>query len=263
MNFTRTIIALRGEPRPVRLHDFVAGGGPEAAAVLSDLDGCLISGDTVLPGTHDLVARAGDRLWVVSNNSSDTAETLSNKLRQRLGLVIPAERILLAGEQSIRFLAETRPGTRVALFASAPIRSLAQSLGLWVTRGEGGAVLPDLVLLSRDHDFSLADLERVMRLVHLGVPVQISNCDLIHPAADGAPVPETGALLAALKVAFPDLEAPSLGKPDPHLVSLALERAGVEARDAIFIGDTDATDGGAARAAGVPFVQIARPEGAR
>ena len=263
MNDTQTINTANIASRPISLCDFVAGAGPNAAAVLSDLDGCLISGNTMLPGTDDLVSRAGERLWVVSNNSSDTAETLSEKLRDMFGLDIPAERILLAGEQSIHSLAKSRPGAKVALFASAPLRRLAQELGLWVSRGEDDTVLPDLVLLTRDHDFSLKDLERVMRLVHLGVPIQISNCDLTHPAADGAPVPETGALLAALKVAFPELDAPSIGKPDSHLVSIALERAGVKPKDAIFLGDTDATDGGAARAAAVPFVLITRPQGVR
>lgn len=263
MKYTQPITALRRNLRSISLCEFVAKDDLKAAAVLSDLDGCLISGDTMLPGTSDLVRRAGDRLWVVSNNSSDTAETLSEKLLAKFNLSIPASRIFLAGEQSIRLLAKDRRGATVALYASAPLRRLAQDLGLWVTRGQDSAVLPDLVLLARDHDFSLRDLERLMRLVYLGVPVQISNCDLIHPAADGAPVPETGALLAALKVAFPELNAPSIGKLDPHLINIALQRAGVRPQDAIFLGDTDATDGAAARAAGVPFVLITRPEGSQ
>ncbi len=38
--------------------------------------------------------------------------------------------------------------------------------------------------------------------------------------------------------------------------------AGARPDQAIFLGDTEATDGEAARAAGMPFVLLARPTGA-
>src|SRR5690606_29414197 len=97
MNVHKIVIPLQDEPRSIRLVDFVEGNGPDAAAVLSDLDGCLISGDTVLPGAQTLFERAADRLWVVSNISSDTSMTLSKKLSGMLGMPVAADRILLAG----------------------------------------------------------------------------------------------------------------------------------------------------------------------
>jgi len=242
-------------PRAIGMADFLAGPGPERAAVLADLDGCLISGATVLPGTAELLARAGARLWIVSNNSSDTAQTLAVRLAA-LGLEVAPQRILLAGEQAVRDMAAAQPGARVALFAAPPLVALARTLGLEITRGEGAA---DVALLARDPGFCMADLERLMRLVHRGVPLRLANPDPIHPAADGAPVPETGALFAALRAGLPELRAASGGKPSPALVMAALARAGVAPADAVFLGDTDATDGAAARAAGVPFVLLRRP----
>lgn len=49
------------------------------AAVLSDLDGCLISGETVLDAVPELFGRFGDVLWIVSNNPTDTAISLTNR----------------------------------------------------------------------------------------------------------------------------------------------------------------------------------------
>lgn len=49
-------------------------------AILCDLDGCLISGDRVLPGAGALLDLAGDRLVILSNNSTDTPATLSLRL---------------------------------------------------------------------------------------------------------------------------------------------------------------------------------------
>ena len=63
----------------------------------------------------------------------------------------------------------------------------------------------------------------------------------------------------ALTAAVPGLAIPTVGKPRPDLLQLALARAGVAPADAVFIGDTPETDGAAARAAGVEFVLLRRP----
>ena len=75
--------------------------------ILCDLDGCLISGDVVLPGAAEFVAWAGERLVVLSNNSTDTPETLSTRLGT-LGLKIPAERIVLAGTAALDHLTDRK-----------------------------------------------------------------------------------------------------------------------------------------------------------
>jgi len=50
-------------------------------------------------------------------------------------------------------------------------------------------------------------------------------------------------------------------KPDPRILEVALDAMGVRARDALYVGDDPATDGGAARAAGVRFVWMDRRRG--
>lgn len=239
----------------IDLEQFLTGSGPEAAAVLADLDGCLISGSTVLPGAAELVRRTGERLWIVSNNSSDTAHTLSERLSQ-MGLPVPAERIFLAGEQAVRELAAAMPGAQVALFAAQPLQELAVNLGLQVCRGGRAA---KTALLARDPGFTMTDLTRLMWLAYQGVPLRLTNPDPFHPAADGAPVPETGALFAAVAAGVPGLSAFSGGKPSPEMIHAVLQQVAVAPQDAVFIGDTDATDGEAARAAGVPFVLLRKP----
>lgn len=229
----------------------------DCAAIFSDLDGCLISGETVLPGARELTVLAGNRLWIVSNNSTDTAQSLAHKLN-RLGLPVQSEQILLAGEATIRKTAKDTPQARIALYGTQLLSDLAVGLGLKPCRGEQKD-LPQYALLTRDPAFTMRDLEQLMRLVDRDVPVILANPDLIHPAADGTPVPETGALFAALQAGFPKLNYKTYGKPSSYLVFEGLKRSGVKAADAVFIGDTPATDGQAALAAGVPFVLIQRP----
>lgn len=237
----------------VGLLDFLAGSGPQKAAVLADLDGCLISGAQLLPHALDLFYRCGDRLWIVSNNSSDTADTLAARLAA-MGFAMQAAQIVLAGEETIRRVAQERPGQRVAVHAAEPLCALARQLGLITDHNA-----PDVAILARDPGFCLASLTRLTAQVARGLPLIVTNPDLNHPDPEGHPVPETGALLAALTAAVPGLAIPTVGKPRPDLLQLALARAGVAPADAVFIGDTPETDGAAARAAGVEFVLLRRP----
>jgi pyridoxal phosphatase len=239
------------------LDEVMRSGGAGRAAVLCDLDGCLIAGDRALPGAAELVADCGPRLWIVSNNSTDTARTLTTRLAA-LGLAVAAERIVLAGEQTLRALARARPGARVALFAAPPLLALADELGL--ARDERS---PEAAVLARDPELTLPRLARLAALVHGGVPLHLTNPDPSHPGPDGMPVPETGALMAALAAIVPVTAPRCLGKPAPDLLRIALARAGVAPGEAVYLGDTPETDGEAARAAGVPFIRIARPAAAQ
>lgn len=238
----------------VGLLDFLAGSGPQKAAVVADLDGCLIAGGQLLPHALDLFARCADRLWIVSNNSSDTADTLSTRLAL-MGIPLRAAQIVLAGEETIRRVAQDRPGQRIAVYAAEPLCALARQLGLITDH-----TAPDAAILARDPAFCFASLTRLSAQVARGLPLVATNPDLNHPDPEGHPVPETGALLAALTAAVPGLAIPTIiGKPQPDLLQLALARAGVAPANAVFIGDTPETDGAAARAAGVEFVLLRRP----
>lgn len=234
--------------------EFLKGRWTQRPAVLADLDGCLISGGTVLPDVPDLFAACAPRLWIVSNNSTDTAASLSLRLAG-LGLTVPADRIFLAGEETLRALAATHPSARVALFAAAPLQKLAQDLGLVLSRESA-----EIAVLARDTGFCFDDLERLAALVLNGATLWLTNPDPSHPGADGALKPETGALYAALKAMVPSAAAACIGKPAPDLVRKALARAAVLPGAAVYIGDTPHTDGGAAAASGVEFVQIAAPK---
>lgn len=238
---------------PLSLRQAIAAGCCEAGAVLADLDGCLVADGQVRDGVADLFARADGRLWIVSNNSTDTAQSLSAHLATE-GLLLAPERILLAGEQTLRHLAGAERMPRLALFAAPRIQALARDLGLVIDHDT-----PDLAVLARDTGFDFARLAELVALLHLGVPLRVTNVDPAHPGPGGVPRPETGALLAALRSMLPGLEAASLGKPAPDLALIALARAGVAADRAVFLGDTPETDGETARRSGIRFVHIAAP----
>ncbi|ERF84675.1 HAD hydrolase-like protein [Bradyrhizobium viridifuturi] len=219
-------------------------------AILCDIDGCLIAGDTALPGASELVSRFGDRLIAISNNSTDTPETLAARLA-RLGLALPADRIVLAGATAIDEIAMASPEARLALIGSATLAARASMRGLVLTDRDA-----DFALLTRDVDFTYERLERLVRLLSAGTELIVANIDATHPAADGGLVPETGALLGAVKTCLPGLRYRAIGKPEEALFRAALLKAGVESCEAIVIGDNPETDGEGARRLGIAFAGI-------
>ncbi|WP_323782232.1 HAD-IIA family hydrolase [Leisingera sp.] len=220
--------------------------------VLCDLDGCLVSEGRAYKDSASFLNSCGERLWLVSNNSTHFSVELSRQLAA-LGLEVPANRILLAGEQTLAHLARLHPGARLALFASPAIEQEARRLGFALTQDT-----PDLVLLCRDTQLSLDRLNAMAALVQGGAAFWVSNTDTVHPGHDGQPIAETGALLAALRAMLTELHFESIGKPHPHLAALALSRTGVSAEEAVFVGDNPDTDGAIARAIGTRFVQLRR-----
>lgn len=227
-----------------------------AKAILCDLDGCLICGDRVLPGIPAFIAHLRDRLWIVSNNSTDTPESLSLRL-ERLGLAVSAQRIILAGAETLRRLAHEEPARAIALHATPVMTAFAEGIGLRLTKHD-----PDTIVLCRDTGMTYASLALALRQLQAGARLVVANPDTHHPSAEGYAVPETGALLAAIHAILPDQPFESLGKPAPTLFDIALARAGLRASDAVMIGDNDATDGRGARALGIAFIQVDPAQGA-
>lgn len=228
------------------LHALGSGWG----AILCDLDGCLISGEHILPGAKALLAAAADRVWIVSNNSTETARALARRLR-RIGLRLSPDWLVLAGEEALAALALTSPGARVALHAGPQMARHARALGLEPVRDR-----PDVVLLARDRRFDFPNLERIVEQLVQGAELIATNADGAHPGSGGVPAPETGALLAAVLAVLPGHPHRVVGKPGSLLFETALARARVSPDRALMVGDNPATDGLGAQRMGIAYARV-------
>ncbi|WP_119165153.1 HAD-IIA family hydrolase [Algihabitans albus] len=221
-----------------------------ADLLLADLDGCLAVNNRPLPGAADLAARRGARLHLVSNNSTDTAEGLARTLAAG-GLEIAPTRIHLAGETLLRRLRRERPDARVLLAAAGDLPALAERLGILPGREDAA-----IVALCRDTAFDYGRLQVIAGALAGGAELWVANPDLTHPGPSKAPVPETGALLAAVRAVAPGVTPRIFGKPEPALFQAALDATGVAAEDAVMLGDNPRTDRAGAASLGIPALLI-------
>lgn len=223
-----------------------------AAGYLIDLDGTLISDRTVLPDARWLLDAVAGRYAIVSNNAEHTPRQLSRALKA-IGLPVPEEKLVLAGTTAIDIIAEEFSGASLMLLGSAALIGYARARGLKV-----GHPAPDLVLVTRDRRFTYAKLAQATQAIVSGAALIVAAPDVSHPGPNGIPVPETGALAAAILATTALCNYRIIGKPEQALFKLGCARIGVDAGHAVMIGDNPDTDGLGAARAGMRFFRVNR-----
>jgi 4-nitrophenyl phosphatase/NagD protein len=225
------------------------------ALVVADLDGCLTADNVPLDGSAEFVRRVGDRLVVVSNNSTHVSEEMAAHL-SRSGLPLRAEQLLMAGEVAVRLIARDRPGARIMIVGTEAIAAAARRAGLAPVNS-----CPDVVLLTRATSSTLAHLQSAVDALHRGADLVIANPDLTHPGHDGTPRIETGALLALLKAVLPRIAPRIVGKPELSMFEAALATSSSPPDRAVMIGDNLLTDIAGGRRAGMHVIHLNSPLG--
>ncbi|GAA4341163.1 5' nucleotidase NucF [Pigmentiphaga soli] len=221
-------------------------------AFLVDLDGTLIRESVATSGAARMLDRLRDRYVVVSNNSTDTARSLARKL-ELLGLPVAPERMVLAGQATIDFVAHAYGTARVLLIAGPTLRGYAQRRGCLLVDANA-----DLVVLALDKRFSYAKLGLAANELRRGARLIVTNPDASHPSLDQALVPETGALMEAIVRCAGIGPALVVGKPGNMLFEEGLRRLRAQAADALVIGDNPLTDAHGAVRLGMRYLLVGR-----
>jgi 4-nitrophenyl phosphatase len=240
------ILANEAESRIAQIRERLA----QARGFIVDLDGTLVASGQALPGAAELLDYVAERYVIVSNNSRDTALSLSRKLG-RLGLRVEADRIVLAGEQAVLMVAAQHPQARIRLISSGTLMRFAKQQGCNVVD-----TAPDFVVLGRDVTFTYEKLTTIVNEVRSGARLIVTNPDLSHPAADGRLMPETGALMRAVVACSGVMPEQIVGKPGKALFIEGLQRLGTPAAATLVIGDNPATDALGATRLGMPQVLV-------
>ncbi len=236
--------------------------------LLLDAYGVLITHDGPLDGSAELVAHlnaAGKTYYIVTNDGSRSPATSAARYR-RMGLEIPAERVVTSGMILAPWF--ERNGLR-----GARCVVLGPEDSLDYVSEAGGEVVPlhddvdaEVVVICDEGGYSLQEAaDRVVTLLYRrldrGKPVSLvlANPDLIYPAGPerygitGGAV--AGLIEAALRFRYPereDLRFARLGKPFSPMFEEARRRAGTG--DLAMVGDQLPTDIRGARDFGIAAV---------
>jgi 4-nitrophenyl phosphatase len=213
----------------------------DARALIVDIDGTLLRGETALPGLGELFAFLRARripFVVVSNSATKTAAEYQKKL-SGLGAPIEVEHILTAGAATVRYLeGELGRGAGLYVIGEAALYRALDRAGFVLL--DDASRPADAVVVGGDWTLTYDKLKHAALLLQRGARFIGTNPDLAYPTEEGL-VPETGATLAALQAAT-GISPTVIGKPERYLFDLAL--AGLDSRPAetAVLGDRLETD---------------------
>lgn len=218
---------------------------------LLDMDGTIYLGARPIPGAPAFVQflrETGRRFLFFTNNTTRDAAAYSEKLG-RMGIETAPEDILTAGEATVRYLQTRTPYRR--LYAVAP-----PSFETELRRGgfDLDEAAPEAVVLSFDTSLTYAKLERACLLVRQGLPYIATNPDKVCPTEYG-PIPDCGAIAALIETAT-GRSPKFIGKPDPDMARLGMEKLGATPETTAMIGDRLYTDMRMARAADITAILV-------
>lgn len=219
--------------------------------LLLDMDGVLYRGANPLPGAAAAVTelqQAGISIMAVTNNARARSADYAQRLAA-MGIELPAERILTAGQAVARHLLTEAPGASIFVTGSAALRNELLQAGLRESDR------PDYVVAGYDPELTLSDLADATAHLLRGARLIASNPDRRIPGSRG-PEPECGAVIAYLEAAGGQ-PATVVGKPHRALFDLALERLGLPRDAVMMVGDTVATDIAGAVNAGLRSALVA------
>ncbi|MFF8933544.1 TIGR01458 family HAD-type hydrolase [Streptomyces paradoxus] len=222
-------------------------------AVLIDIDGVLTVSWRPLPGAVEAlreVREAGLAVLLVTNTTSRTRASIAGSLAEA-GFPVSTGDILTAPAATAAYLAEHCPGARCALLNSGDI---AEDLD-GVTVVEEGDAVPDVVLVGgAGPEFGYAELDRAFGHLQRGARLVAMHRNLYWRTDEGLRL-DSGAFLAGLERAA-RVEAEITGKPSRAFFASALARLGVDAQEAVMVGDDVESDVLAAQRAGVTGVLV-------
>ncbi|MGQ9494031.1 MAG: HAD-IIA family hydrolase [Anaerolineae bacterium] len=202
-----------------------------------DMDGVIVSGNTVIPGADDFINRLvkrGCKFLILTNNPIYTPLDLQHRL-QALGLNIPAKRFFTSAMATAQFLHSQRPRGTAFVIGESGLTSALHEIGYILTEHN-----PDYVVLGETTAYSYDKITQAVRLVAAGSRFIATNPDVSGPA-EGGIAPACGAMAAVIEKAT-GIQPYFIGKPNPLMMRNALRYLQEHSENTIMVGDRMDTD---------------------
>ena len=237
------------------------GNLSEKRLFLLDMDGTIYLDRTLFPGTLpflEAVRARGGRYLFLTNNSSKSVDAYIEKLGG-MGVAAVREDFLTSVDALIADLAARPPFRLCYAFGTDSFQSQLRAAGVPVTnRLEDGV---DCLLIGFDTELTFQKLEDACILLNRGVEFIATNPDWVCPTWYGS-VPDCGSVCEMLYRAT-GRRPRVIGKPQPAMARLALERTGFPRSAALMVGDRLYTDVACGANAGIDTAFVLSGEGTR
>ena len=231
----------------------------EKRLFLLDMDGTIYLDEDLFPGTLPFlnhVKEQGGKYLFLTNNSSRSVETYIQKLN-RLGIAAESDDFLTSTNALIEELRHREPYHLCYAFGTAAFRQQLSDAGVPVTDKLSDDI--DCLLIGFDTELTFQKLEDACILLGRGVDFIATNPDWVCPTWYGS-VPDCGSVCQMLHTAT-GRRPQVIGKPQPAMALLAMEKWGYSKEETVMIGDRLYTDIASGVNAGIDTVFVLSGEG--
>jgi NagD protein len=204
---------------------------------LSDMDGVIVKGSTLIPGAADFVHKLLAQeipFLILTNNSRFILRDLQVRLRY-MGLDIPTEAIFTSALATAQFLHDQNPNGRAFVIGESGLTTALHDIGYTLTEQD-----PEYVVLGETTTYSFQAISQAIRFVLAGARFIATNPDVNGPG-EGGIVPATGAVAAMISAAT-GIKPYYIGKPNPLMMRSAMRKLNAHSENTVMIGDRMDTD---------------------
>lgn len=226
---------------------------------LLDMDGTIYLDHILFPETLPFlqaVKKKGGKYLYLTNNSSKGVDAYMQKLRE-MGIDAVADDFLTSVDATVVDLKKRYTNEKIYVFGTDSFFSQLKAAGLNVTKEREDDV--KVLVMGFDTELSFRKLEDACILLGKGVDYIATNPDYVCPTWYGS-VPDCGSIAGILKTATGRTPR-FIGKPQPEMIFLALEKTGIPKEETVLIGDRVYTDIASGVRAGIDTVLVLSGEG--
>jgi NagD protein len=206
--------------------------------IISDMDGVIYKGKTIIPGAKEFVDRlisTHTKFLFLTNNSEQTPLDLKRKL-ETMGISgLKEGNFITSAMATAAFLHTQRPAGTLYVIGGGGLMSELYRVGFSISENK-----PDYVVVGKTASFNYDMLKKAISFIMNGAKFIGTNPDVIDPSENGFE-PACGSLLAAIEIAT-GKKPYIIGKPNSLMMTIALKQLGVQSFETLMIGDRMDTD---------------------
>ena len=226
---------------------------------LLDMDGTIYLDTDLFDGTLDFLSEVkskGAKYLFLTNNSSKSASSYVKKLLG-IGIESTEEEFLTSTYATILYIKEKYKGRRFYSIGTASFTAELRDAGIDVVTELCDGI--DGIIMGNDNELTFKKLEDACKLLLNDIIYIATNPDWVCPTAFGY-VPDCGSFAEMLFRAT-GKRPKFIGKPEPAMIELALEKFGYKKEEAVMIGDRLYTDIASGYNAGIDTIFVLSGEG--
>lgn len=221
---------------------------------LFDLDGVFYKGKesrVKIGGTRlvEALRSRGKKLYILTNNSTDAAKTVSSRLVE-FDIPVREEEVLTSGLLTAEYLRDRFGRVNYFLVGEEGLDYEMQAHGHSRTEGEKA----DFVVVGLDRGLTYDKLDHAARVARNGARIIATHASPLYMYRSG-PAMATGPIVRAVEYAS-HKRAIVIGKPSTLMYRIALRRGGCPKGRAVMVGDQVDTDIAGAARAGIDAILV-------